>query len=296
MQQADVGEGLINQYSWATPDTRCLEILRHFSPLIEIGCGANAYWSRYMSDAGIDIVAYDVDPQAGGTIDGGTKKKNNNKKQSSSTFTVQKGGPNVLKKESGRTLFLCYPDEDGEVPLDESQEATTSMGAACLEYYSGDHVIHVGELFGDTLSVDQAPWGRSSGPEFQVRLALEYHCILKATLSNWLHVKDTISVWKRTKTCPIVFAADSDDDDEEEDEEVQYRHIPVEERLPTDVAAPCLAHLLREETGESGGDALVASVSKKGVPLGDQRKHNGDSTGIPKAAKEDANQDYVCPW
>lgn len=272
MQQAEVGETLINKYSWATPDTQCLRILRHFSPIVEIGCGANAYWSRFMANAGIDVVAYDVDPYSGGTIPSGGQKKHNKNQQSepssstSNSFSVKCGGPEILQEESGRTLFLCYPDEDGEVQAGSDEEkTTTSMGAACLEYYTGDYVIHVGELFGDTLAVDQAPWGRSSGPDFHVRLASEFHCILKATLSNWLHVRDTISVWKRTQKCSIVFATDSDEEDEQ-DEEVEYSYVPVEERIPTDIAAPCLAHLLGGEKSESTNTAHATTDTTESKP------------------------------
>jgi len=295
MEQADLGETLINKHSWATPDERCLRILRHFSPIIEIGCGANVYWSRFMSNAGIDVVAYDVDPQAGGTINGGAKKQQ--QAHSASNFEVHRGGPEVLEQESGRALFLCYPDEDGQVQVGESKEPM-SMGAACLEYFTGNHVIHMGELYGDTLAVDQAPWGRSSGPDFQLRLASEFHCILKAGLSNWLHVRDTISVWKRTETCPIVFAADSDD--EEEDEEIEYRYIPESDRLPVDIAAPCLAHLLSGGGSDRSTDAESSVAAADGDAGSTPKKANGDEkiqNGISKAtATVKSSQEYVCPW
>ena len=140
-----------------------------------------------------------------------------------------------------RALFLCYPDEE-EFNTDGSDNQCETMGAACLEHFQGDIVIHVGELYGDTVSMDQAPWGRSSGSEFQQRLHSEFHCLLKAKLKNWLHVKDTISIWKRTKCCSIVFQGGSDDDGS--DDEVEYRHIPENEILPADVAASCVKHLL----------------------------------------------------
>mmetsp|Transcript_25699 Transcript_25699/g.60065 ORF Transcript_25699/g.60065 Transcript_25699/m.60065 type:complete len:121 (+) Transcript_25699:633-995(+) len=114
-----------------------------------------------------------------------------------------------------------------------------------FEQFQGDIVIHVGELLSDTLSMDQAPWGRSSAPEFQQRLAAEYHCLLKAALPNWLHVRDTISVWKRSQTCTMIF--EGDEEDEESDEEIEYKYIPPSEQLPQDVAAPCLSHLLGEK-------------------------------------------------
>ena len=253
MAQADLGSDLVDQYSWATPDERALRILKKFSPVVEVGCGANAYWCRAMKAAGIDVLGYDIKPTEGGKID--------NKNQQPHAFPVRAGGPEVLSKEhlKNRTLFLCYPDEetlqteaeDEEEPdeddeEEEEPEEPQSLGSACLEHFQGKYVVHVGELYGETLSMDQAPWGRSSGPEFQTRLASEYHCLLKAKLTNWLHVRDTISVWKRSETCAIVFDAEDEDDEEEE---VEYRHVPKDERLPVDVAAPCLAHLLENSNG-----------------------------------------------
>lgn len=289
MAQADLGETLINRYSWATPDERSLRILRHFSPIVEIGCGANAYWSRLMKEARIDAVAYDFDPEGGGTFQSRSSEKR--KRQSSCGFKVHKGGPDVLRQESGRTLFLCYPDEDDEVSKEIGEsEQPCSMGAACLEHYTGDYVIHVGEIFGDTLAMDQAPWGRSSSPEFQQRLASEYHCILKASLSNWLHVRDTLSVWKRTEMCSIVFAAG--EDDEEEDEEIEYRYIPASERMPVDVAAPCLAHLLVEERRGQTGTAAVGDTDRdQSKSILSARYDNSDNV-----ESISSNDGYECPW
>lgn len=42
-------------------------------------------------------------------------------------------------------------------------------------------VIHVGELFGDSVSMrpGQSPWGRTTSQECQEELASKFHCILK---------------------------------------------------------------------------------------------------------------------
>jgi hypothetical protein len=261
MRQADVGEELINRYAWATPDDRAMNILKHFSPLVEIGCGANAYWLQMALQAGIDMIGYDTQLEDGGLISHSNADGSQKSKKGKKHLPVKQGGPEVLStpavKDSNRTLFLCYPDEDvegeDEVRYEDEEEdededdKIESMAFQCLEHYSGTYVIHVGELFSDAnLSLDQAPFGRSSSPEFQQRLASEYHCVLKVELPSWLHVRDTLSVWKRSEICTMVFAADSDDDEEEDDEEVEYRHIPPKERLPMSIAAPYLQHLLNQ--------------------------------------------------
>jgi hypothetical protein len=313
MAQAEIGEELVNKYAWATPDDQALRILKHFSPLVEIGCGANAYWLKLMRQkSGIDIIGYDVNTEQGGIIPTKDNQKKKGSVQNKSSF-IRQGGPEVLSSEehAKRTLFLCYPDEDEQEPEeddddDEEPEEPTSMGWRCLDRYEGGYVIHVGELFSDaSLSIDQAPWGRSSSPEFQQRLASEYHCILKAQLPNWLHTRDSISVWKRSETCAIVFAAD-EEEDSEEDEEVEYRHIPPEERLPTDLVAPCLQHLL------SGANPTTASkppaphetkakkqkvekpVAKK--PVTESPEKSDDDASEEAASDSGKDGKHACPW
>ena len=262
MDQTDVGEDLVNRYAWATPNATAIRILKEFSPIVEIGCGSNAYWCRLLRQAGVDMIGYDVNVTAGGKIEGSTNSMKKNIKATNGASFLKQGGPKVLAskelRESGRTLFLCYPDEEddeeGGSPnedSDDDDELPSSMGWQCLHHYTGEHVIHVGETFLDSnYGMEQAPWGRSSSPEFQQRLSSEYHCILKVELPNWFHTRDTISVWKRSTISTIVFAAE-DDEEDEEDEEVEYRHIPREERLPMNIAAPCMAHLLSETKVEN---------------------------------------------
>jgi hypothetical protein len=255
--QADLGEKLVDSYAWATPDPRLLPVLKHFGPIVEIGCGANAYWAKWMHDeGGVDVVAFDASLKEGGKITSGSKKVNknysNNTTHKKKGLIIREGGPEMLEdpevKNSNRSLFLCYPDEEdmpSQLIDDESEEDSQplSMAAACLQHYTGDIIIHIGEMFGDTLSLDQAPYGRSSSKEFQERLASEYHCILKMKLeNNWLHVRDTLSVWKRSDTCCMVFQGDDDDQ-----EEVEYKYVPPEEILTVDAAAPCVAHLLKKK-------------------------------------------------
>eukprot|EP01082_Thalassiosira_pseudonana_P009374 g8281.t1 g8281 contig29:151237-152360(+) len=266
-EQADLGESLVNSYSWATPDDRLLKVFQHFAPIVEVGCGANAYWARWMHDVGgVDVVAFDVSLEEGGKIAAG-------------------------RGDGDEEEYRPSPDnEEGEDMDDEAK--TTSMAAACLDHYTGDTVIHVGELYGDTVSLDQAPWGRSSSNEFQERLAGEYHCILKMKLeNNWLHVRDTLSVWKRSETCCMVFEEEGDQEEEEDGsaDEVHYKHIPSDEVLPTDLAAPCVSHLLK-----NNNKALVKRTKgNEGSVAGEERKRKKKKT--TSESKPSPNADSVIP-
>jgi len=251
-----LGQPLCSKYAWAIPNERALNILAEFSPLIEVGCG-KGYWAGLLRQMGVDIICYD-------------------KKRSSNAWTnVEVGGPKVLRKAIAqeRTLFLCYPDD------------STNLAMQCLENFSGEYIIHVGELIttGTMSGQPQAPFGRTTGSDFSVALAESFHCLLVAGLPRFPFSKDCITVWKRTVFVPGKSAMlqsdseeeekeevppqkqkkgsakanqdnhsdDSDDegeDDEEAEEEEQgdsWASIPPEEMLPVDVAAPCLAHLLR---------------------------------------------------
>jgi hypothetical protein len=116
-----LAEPLVEKYAWAVPSERALSVLSSFSPLIEIGAG-KGYWAHLLSQRGVDIVAFDK-----------FAKKLKNK-----WFDVEVGGPKVLQRDEfkGRALFLCYPDETADVAMQ------------CLERYSGEYVLHVGELVG----------------------------------------------------------------------------------------------------------------------------------------------------
>ena len=186
-----LGKPLCDKYSWAIPDGRALSILSKFSPLIEIGSG-KAYWAYLLSKIHqTDIICYD-------------KYKIDNP-----WYPVLDGGPEVLeqKEVSERNLFLCYPDEN------------ESMAVDCLSTYTGDYIIHVGELIisGGTLSSVQSPWGRTSTSEFQVTLMEQFHCVLICKIPTFPFSLDHISVWKRTQT---VYGQNSHiDEDQQEIEE-----------------------------------------------------------------------------
>ncbi|KAL7536316.1 hypothetical protein ACHAXR_007080 [Thalassiosira sp. AJA248-18] len=301
--QADLGESLVNKYAWSTPDPRLLKVFKHFGPIVEVGCGANAYWSKWMnSEGGVDVVALDVSLDTGGKITRTEKPKKKQKKSKSSDggmktggLVIRQGNPKTLSenaeiRDSGRTLFLCYPDEEyyehEDNDEDEDDSPPISMAADCLEHFTGSTVIHVGELYGDTLSLEQAPFGRSSSSEFQQRLSGEYHCILKMKLeNNWLHVRDTLSVWKRSKTCCLEYEDDDEEEEEGDVEDAFYKHIPPDEVLPVDLAAPCVAHLLGGADGSSSRKDADAHFSAG--PGRAKREGKSDGSREKKKKKEE---------
>ena len=229
-----LGNAMCEEYAWAVPDNRTLSILKHFSPLIEIGAG-KGYFCKLLRERGVDIIAYDreVDSKL-------------------SWGDVLIGGPKKLLKNlaKGRNLFLCYPDEDN------------SMACPCLNNFDGEYLIHIGELISTgQLSSPQAPWGRTSGADFQVALMTEFHCVLVSELPAFPFSRDCITVWRRTnwvrgkesieKEMDLDANGESKDngnsneDINADDEDDAWASIPPNERLPVTRAAPDFLFLLQ---------------------------------------------------
>jgi hypothetical protein len=153
---------------------------------------------------------------------------------------VLKGTPKDLRKHTDRTLFLCYPDD--------FEDSSESMALQALHNYSGEYVIHVGELFGQTLCLPGA-WGRTSSSEFQVHLASVYHKILQVPLPSWHSSLDSLTVWKRTKTSIM--------------DNSFYAFIPENERLDLVTACASTRHLLDDPSSES---PQAATPAKRKAP------------------------------
>ncbi|CCI39922.1 unnamed protein product [Albugo candida] len=223
------------KYAWAIPDERALQIIKFYGPIVEMGAGTG-YWAKLLELRGVDIICYDLHGSESIEVESPTEVNGSNETDKSPRQSdgeegelleqyywtkVLSGTPEVLSKHTERTLLLCYPDD-----FEESEE---SMALTCLDHYNGDTIIHVGEWLGQTLCLPDA-WGRTSSPEFQVKLSAIYHKVLQVPLPSWHSSMDTLTVWKRTRTCVL--------------EDGKYAYIPVEERLDLIEACPSTRHLL----------------------------------------------------
>jgi len=116
-------------------------------------------------------------------------------------------------------------------------------------------------------------------------------------------VRDTLSIWRRTEICPIVFGgeesgAEDGDGDDGGDEEVGYRHIPPEEQMPVDAAAPCVAHLLSDGDctegakggeGEGGGNIVAKETGARKGKAGPERGASNATTASAPIPVEGRN-------
>jgi len=286
---------LRSKYAWAVPDSRALSILRQFSPLVEIGAG-KGYWASLLQARGADILPYDIRGCPDGWGEPGAITYKND------WWTrVHKGGPAMLKKKesAGRSLFLCYPDED------------ESIAVQCLAHFCGEYIIHVGELqvgAGTAGGVPQAPYGRTSSGEFQRQLSARFHPLLMANLKATLpYGRDCISVWRRTVFVPGRLhdkgsgsgdgGSDMNDDEEEdgEDTSASEEDEAGDGDSYADFNNQYFADFYEHEKmlSDKARMAFYHSVIAKGVSKGDIVVDVGTGSGILAAFASKAGAGYV---
>lgn len=261
------GEDLVNKYAWAVPNHEAIDVCKKLEPIVEVGAG-QGYWGRCLEGAGVEIKSYDVSAE-GGLIGGKKKKGKENFRvlEGDSSVLLEEEHENSTlllcfpdeDSIDGTSLGLSclevrgVEDEARSRRSDELNNAdsfssfslfsttnTLPPTAPCsrsrslrfvrLQNFPGTHLIHIGELYPSSLPVSQAPFGRTSTPEFQVALSTSFHCLKVIPLPRWPHESTTLSVWKRTQTVAITFEGDSDDEDDV-DEEEEYKYIPEGEVL-----------------------------------------------------------------
>jgi hypothetical protein len=257
------------QYAWAIPTTEAIQVMHHFSPVIEIGAG-KGYWGSLLRKYAHQVklkggkckatnpdavyVGFDCQPaqQKGEEVSllnleykkqcqedklSGFLPAKKSKQDEPMRYIkdldhpswthINVGDSNELKREkySEHTLFLCYPDD--------FIFSERSLAFDCLRKFSGQYIITVGELLGETRQ--ENPWGRSADGEFQQHLCDQFHKIAQIPLPSFHSSCDHLCVWKRTIKCVI--------DKTEDDDGMVFRYVPTAEKLSIRAFAPCLQDL-----------------------------------------------------
>jgi hypothetical protein len=154
----------VENYAWAVPDERAINVIAKHSPLIEIGAGTG-YWAWLLRQRGADILAYD--------------KRGENEVVIQWT-EVLKGTPTELQHHPDRTLFLCWPPYDDAMAYD------------CLVAYQGRCLIYVGEgaggCTGDEAFHDELERGWEETEEYNIP-------------QHW-GMHDRLTIWRRKEKTP----------------------------------------------------------------------------------------------
>jgi hypothetical protein len=157
-------------YSWAIPNESALEAIAELNqPIIEIGAGTG-YWASLLSQMGVDIICFDEKPPG--------ENVNNSYRHKVTYHDVMEGGPDKVKEYSNRALFLCWAPYD------------TSMAYDCLNNYSGDTVIFIGEGIG----------GCTADDSFFEKVNAEFEENQRIRIPQWDGIHDRLTIYRRKST------------------------------------------------------------------------------------------------
>ena len=168
----------IREYAFAVPDPKAISVIAKYSPIVEIGAGTG-YWARLLSQAGADIVAYDIQPPYG-YLAPWLGEEDNFHKFKRLYYPVFHGGVEKAVEHSDRALFLCWP------PYAEP------MAYAALQAYRGNIVIYIGEGYG----------GCTGDDAFHDELTSEEWVHMETyDLSCWDGIHDALEIYRRRRSC-----------------------------------------------------------------------------------------------
>ena len=114
----------MTRYGCAAWTEEALDACKENAPLVEIGAGAG-HWYKALCDRNVDVVAFDDASEIPHAV------------RDLPAVGVKQGSEKVLTEptNASRSLLLVYPPPDG-------------MALRCIQSYSGNTVLYVGEARG----------------------------------------------------------------------------------------------------------------------------------------------------
>lgn len=159
-----VRDFLLDHYAWGTPTEDILRQIQAPGPVVEMGAGSG-YWAWLLRTLGSDVVAYDH-------LAGPGRSLNMSNIGGVVWGDVLQGSPEDLAEHSDRTLFLCWPPQDG-------------MAFSCLDHWKGDVLAYVGD---PSVTADEA---------FHARLRGEFRLAARIRAPSWPGILDSLTMWRR---------------------------------------------------------------------------------------------------
>lgn len=172
---------MCGKYAWSIPDPLSLQFVAQVleEKAVEIGAGTG-YWASLLSQMGVDMVCYDIDPpqhtgqnhyhsprnERGDALLGITRDI---------FFDVRAGNHLMAAKHPDRTLLLCWPPYDND------------MAFLALQAYQGKRLVYIGEGDG----------GCTADEQFFKLLAEQWHLVSCHTPVQWSGIHDEIEVYER---------------------------------------------------------------------------------------------------
>lgn len=166
---------LCGRYSWAIPGPEAVKSIAEMFPrIVEVGAG-RGYWAKVLSDAGVDVVAYEP------TVQDGDLSGNHwhaSEYEIGLYFDLQQGDATACAKHGNRALLLCWP------PYSDP------MAATALQAYPGNDLIWIGEGDG----------GCCGGEDFweMIRDGWMEQCWW--SIPQWPCMRDHVAIYRRKTT------------------------------------------------------------------------------------------------
>lgn len=158
-------EKYFRQYSFALPDPQALQVIKKYSPIIELGAGTG-YWAKLLNEIGCLVLAYDKHITGNHYF----------KEKVGYHYSVMEGDESVLDSYTEEyNLFLCWPDYDCEWAFN------------ALKCFKGQYVIYIGEGYG----------GCTADDDFHEELERYWERVEEHDLKQWWAIHDELTVYKR---------------------------------------------------------------------------------------------------
>uniref|UniRef100_A0AAV1UJU6 Uncharacterized protein n=1 Tax=Peronospora matthiolae TaxID=2874970 RepID=A0AAV1UJU6_9STRA len=122
------------RYSWAIPDERALQIIKHYGPIVEMGAGSG-YWARLLQDRGVDVVAYDLH------VDGDEEEESKESEKDGGKTAATSG------EESHGEAEETMESDDGEQAEDEEQSGDEEERGGDQEDEDEDEEVEVEQVY-----------------------------------------------------------------------------------------------------------------------------------------------------
>jgi hypothetical protein len=209
---------------FAVPNEAALKELESLGPLLQMGAGTG-YWTALLRFRGVDIVAFDLHPPAGGGNAFFDVDYSNGTIEEGDCMEVLSRRPALAQ---GRTLLMIWPNDPDPIDNPDFCDSTPEVNGgesfgslaiesepvwdtACLMAYmqaGGEQVVYVGEreeiILGRAKSRNPDS-GHSSKPDsglsgtraFQQTLQSQFELVNTVELPNWWLNEDDMTIWRR---------------------------------------------------------------------------------------------------
>lgn len=153
-------------YSWAIPNDEAIAALVKHSPIVEIGAGTG-YWANLVTQAGGDVLAYDIAPGKNEWCD----------VPACYHPVIKSYAAPAALRHPDRALFLCWPPY------------RALWLARALKAYKGTTVLYVGEGGG----------GCTGSDAFFDILARDFEEVETVDIPQWAHTHDSMTIHRRRR-------------------------------------------------------------------------------------------------